>query len=115
MANFYFADGKQKICRRQVRRWPSAKFMSDKWQNKILPSANCYFLNGKFVSRRQIGSGALAYTKTGDAAGMAAAGIRPFVYSPAEFAGTADLEEAAAEISALQGRAPRQLAAEVLL
>ena len=32
---FYFADGKQKICRRQVRRWPSAKFMSDKWQNKI--------------------------------------------------------------------------------
>ena len=41
------ADGKLKICNRQVRRWPSAKFMSDKWQNKILPSANCYFLNGK--------------------------------------------------------------------
>ena len=39
-ANFYFADGKQKICNRQVRRWPSAKFMSDKRQNKILPSAN---------------------------------------------------------------------------
>ncbi|HIW36702.1 MAG TPA: hypothetical protein IAA30_06945 [Candidatus Treponema faecavium] len=28
-----FADGKLKICNRQVRRWPSAKFMSDKWQN----------------------------------------------------------------------------------
>ena len=31
-----------------MRRWPSAKFMSDKWQNKILP-ANFYFLNGKSV------------------------------------------------------------------
>ena len=107
MANFYFADGKQKICRRQVRRWPSAKFIAI---GKLLffkreicqPTANLLVC-------------ALAYTKTGDAAGMAAAGIRPFVYSPAEFAGTADLEEAAAEISALQGRTPRQLAAEALL
>ena len=32
MANVSFADGKLKICNRQVRRWPSAKFMSDKWQ-----------------------------------------------------------------------------------
>ena len=32
-ANVSFADGKLKICNRQVRRWPSAKFMSDKWQN----------------------------------------------------------------------------------
>ncbi|HIW35752.1 MAG TPA: hypothetical protein IAA30_02075 [Candidatus Treponema faecavium] len=54
-ANFYFADGKPKIWRRQVRRWPSAKFMSDKRQNKILPSANFYFLNGKSDSRRQMG------------------------------------------------------------
>ena len=30
--NVSFADGKLKICSRQVRRWPSAKFMSDKWQ-----------------------------------------------------------------------------------
>ena len=49
-----FAAGKQKICNRQVRRWPSAKFMSDKRQNKILPLANFYFLNGKPVSRRQM-------------------------------------------------------------
>ncbi|HIW36203.1 MAG TPA: hypothetical protein IAA30_04405 [Candidatus Treponema faecavium] len=46
-ANVSFADGKQKICNRQVRRWPSAKFKSDKRQNKILPAANFYFLNGK--------------------------------------------------------------------
>ena len=39
-ANFYFADGKPKICRRQVRRWPSAKFMSDKRQIFYWPSAN---------------------------------------------------------------------------
>ena len=49
-ANVSFADGKQKICRRQVRRWPSAKFTRDKRQKKILPSANCYFFNGKFIS-----------------------------------------------------------------
>ncbi len=49
MANVSFADGKLKICSRQVRRWPSAKFMSDKWQNKILPSANVKKTIGKFL------------------------------------------------------------------
>ena len=32
MANVSFADGKLKICNRQVRRWPAAKFTSDKRQ-----------------------------------------------------------------------------------
>ena len=44
-ANVSFADGKLKICNRQVRRWPSAKFMSE-----ILPSANVNFLNGKYFA-----------------------------------------------------------------
>ncbi|HIW35446.1 MAG TPA: hypothetical protein IAA30_00520, partial [Candidatus Treponema faecavium] len=42
-ANFQFAVGKVKVCRLQVSRWPTAKFVPDKRQNKILPLANSYF------------------------------------------------------------------------
>ena len=121
MAKFSFAVGKQKICRLSGKKFAVGQRDTCRWQTFTLPTANKKFAVGKCAAGHRQNSTAnllvcaLAYTKTGDAAGMAAAGIRPFVYSPAEFAGTADLEEAAAEISALQGRTPRQLAAEALL
>ena len=53
-ANVSFADGKLKICNRQVRRWPSAKCMSDKWQNKILPAAHCLICTYVQPLRREL-------------------------------------------------------------
>ncbi|HIW37263.1 MAG TPA: hypothetical protein IAA30_09810 [Candidatus Treponema faecavium] len=50
IANFQFADGKVKVCNRQVSRWPTAKFLPDKRQIFILPSANFLFASGKYVS-----------------------------------------------------------------
>ncbi|HIW36501.1 MAG TPA: hypothetical protein IAA30_05920 [Candidatus Treponema faecavium] len=52
IANFLFAVGKVKVCRLQMPRWPTAKFLPDKRQIFSLPSPNNYFLNGKSSAAR---------------------------------------------------------------